>query len=226
VTSITPQIAQRLGCSPWGHVTGFRMRGERLDLERCDGVALTLPGGTRITVPTASVWDISKILPPNAPPLAGSLALDAFAKRALTVDLAAGMLVLETPASLAARTANATEVPVRFDRSAGGLALTPLVAVETARGRLWMELDCGSDGAVIVDRHAAALLHLDPAAKATQPIAMTLAGGIAVEGKALVADLILDGNLGVPVLRRWVMTLDLAAERLWIAPHPALPAAR
>ena len=222
VTAITPQLAARIGCEPWGQITGYRMRGERVDTPRCDGVGLALPGDVAVTVPTAGVWDLAKILPKDAPPLAGSLALDAFAGRALTLDLAAGRLVLETPASLRARIAHSTEVPVRLDRSASGLALTPLVAVETARGRLWMELDCGSDGAVIVGRHAAALLHLDPAATGAQRVSLRLAGGgITVEDKALVADLILDGNLGVPVLRRWIVTLDLAASRLWIAPAPA-----
>ena len=75
--------------------------------------------------------------------------------------------------------------------------------------------------ATVGGRACQALLHLDPAATGAQPVALTLAGGVKVEDKALVADLILDGNLGVPVLRRWIVTLDLAAERLWIAPRPA-----
>ena len=156
--------------------------------------------------------------------LDGSLALDAFAGRALTLDLSAGQLIVDTPASLAARTARAVEVPVRFDRSAQGLALTPLVAVETAKGRLWMELDCGSDGALIVGRHATELLHLDPAAKGAQSLAATIAGGVALAGNARVEDLILDGNIGAPVLKRWIVTLDLARQRLWIAPQTPVAA--
>jgi len=156
--------------------------------------------------------------------LDGSLALDAFAGRALTLDLSAGQLIVDTPASLAARTARAVEVPVRFDRSAQGLALTPLVAVETAKGRLWMELDCGSDGALIVGRHTAELLHLDPAAKGAQSLAATIAGGVALAGNARVEDLILDGNIGAPVLKRWIVTLDLARQRLWIAPQTPVAA--
>jgi hypothetical protein len=220
ITAVTPQFASDIGCQPWGQITGFRMRGERLDLQRCDDVRLSL-AGAGLTVPTAGVWDLAKILPEDAPPLAGSLALDAFAGHAVTLDLAARQLILETAASLRARTAHAVEVPVRFDRSAQGLALTPVVAVETSKGRLWMELDCGSDGALIVGRHAAELLHLDPAARGAQKVAMSLAGGIPVEGKARVENLILDGNIGVPVLRRWTVTLDLAAQRLWIAPRAA-----
>lgn len=218
-TALTPELAGAIGCQPWGQVTGFRMRGERVDVPRCDDVHLEL-AGTAVSVPTAGVWDLAKLLPAGAPPLGGSLALDAFAGRAVTLDLAAGQLVVETAASVAARTAHAVEVVVRFDRSAEGLALTPVAAVTTSRGRLWMELDSGSDAAVIVGRHAAEALHLDRSAKGSQSVAMTLAGGVPVEGKARVEDLILDGILGLPVLRRWVVTLDLAGERLWIAAKP------
>ena len=215
---LTPDFAHRLGCAPWGKVTGFRMRGDRVDAVRCDAVHLDV-GGTPLTIPTAGVWDFSHLLPKNAPPLGGSLALDAFAGRTVTLDLAGHRLILETPASEAARIRHAVEVPVRFERDAGGLALTPLVAVQTSRGSLWMELDCGSDAPLIVDRHAAALLHLDPAGKHGQPLAMTLAGGVPVHGEALVQDLIIDGNIGAPILRQWVVTLDLAQQRAWIAPR-------
>ena len=48
---------------------------------------------------------------------------------------------------------------------------------------------------------------------------LQMAGGPKAEGKALVAPtLIYDGNIGIPVLKGWVVTFDLARERLWIAP--------
>lgn len=215
LTVVTPQLAGAIHCQPWGQVTGYRMRGERLDLARCDGLHPRL-GDVDLRVPTAGVWDLSKILPKDAPPLAGSLAMDAFAGRVLTLDLAGHRLVLETPASLRARIRHAVAVPVRFSRDAQGLALTPLVAVQTPKGRLWMELDCGSDGTVIVNRRVAAALQLDPAHKGAQKLAMTLAGGIPLTANARVDDLIVDGDIGAPVLRQWIVTLDLGHQRLWI----------
>ena len=226
LSMLTPAFAHQLGCAPWGQVTGFRMRGDRVDASRCDEVSLDL-GGTGLTLPTAGVWDFSHLLPKNAPPLGGSLALDAFAGRTVTLDLAANRLILETPASQAARIRHAVEVPTRFSRDVEGLALTPLVAVQTAKGRLWLELDCGSDAPLILGRHTAALLRLDPAAKKTQPLEFTLVGGVPVKGNARLQDLILDGNIGAPILRQWVITIDLAHQRLWIAPHaPGAPPAR
>jgi hypothetical protein len=38
---------------------------------------------------------------------------------------------------------------------------------------------------------------------------------------AFTPDLIMDGNLGMPFLRNWVITLDLQAGTAWIAPAGA-----
>lgn len=217
LTVITPDTAKALGCAPWGQLTGFRMRGDRVDTQRCDHVELRLPG-TRLKLATAGVWDFSRLLPKDAPPLGGSIALDALDGRAITLDLAAGRLIVETPQSLAARVAHATAVPVRFAREVGGQALTPLVAVDTRQGRLWMELDCGSDGSVIVNRPIAAALGLDSANTGKQSVSLSLGGTVPVQADASVKELILDGNIGAPVLRRWVITLDLAHQKLWLVP--------
>jgi aspartyl protease len=220
LTVLSPAFAKEIGCDPWGRITGFRMRGDRVDTQRCDDVHLTV-GGSAIVVPTAGVWDFSKLLPPKAPPLGGSLALDAFTGRTVTLDLGANQLVVETPATAPARVSGAAEVPVRFAREAQGLSLTPLVAVDTARGRLWMELDSGSDGKLVVGRHVADLLRLDPNATGGQDVAVTLAGGVPLESRALVQDLIIDGNIGAPVLATWVVTIDLAGQRAWIRTREA-----
>lgn len=215
LTAITPAAAKSIGCQPWGRITGHRMRGDRVDLERCDKVAIEA-AGVALAPPTVGVFDFAKLLPANAPPLDGSVALDAFAGRAVTLDLGAQRLVIETPASFKARIQGAAEVPVRFARDAGGLALTPFVPVPTPKGAVWMELDSGSNGAVVVAQHNAALLGLNPDSKERQPISMSVEGGPKIEAQAVVMDLVLDGNIGVPVLKDWVVTLDLAHERAWI----------
>ena len=219
ITVATPEFAKDIGCTPWGRLTGHRMRGDRVDGARCDDVELEV-SGVPLELPSVLVWDLSKLLPPDAPPLAGSMGLDAWQNHAVTLDLGAGKLVLETPASLADRVQNAVEVPARFSREIQGLALVPFIAVETPEGRLWMELDSGSDGALIVGRHAAPALGLDARTGGRQATTITLAGGIEINAEAKVDDLIIDGNIGAPILRQWVVTIDLANERLWIAPTP------
>jgi len=214
-TVVTPEFAKSIGCSPWDRVTGFRMRGDRVDAQRCDHVQVDIDH-LHVNIPMVTVFDFSKLLPKGAPPLSGSLALDAFAGEIVTLDLAGGRLIVETPASAKARVRGAQEVPVRFAREASGFSLSPLVAVETPAGQLWMELDCGSDAAIMVARHAAAYVGANPDVE-KQHIAMTLVGGVPVEGQGRVSDFIVDGNIGAPILRKWIVTIDLTNQRLWIA---------
>jgi hypothetical protein len=225
VTMLTPQAAEALGCTPWGQITGFRMRGDRIDALRCDRVAIGI-GALRLTPPTVGVLDFTKLLPASAPRLDGMLALDALADRTITIDLAGRQLIVESAESLATRIQHSTEVVVRFSRDAAGLALSPMVAVETPRGRLWMEIDCGSDATVVVGKHAATALGLDSNVKGAQALTMALAGGVPVRTTATVRDLIMDGNIGVPVLESWVLTLDLARQRMWIAPRECVTTPR
>lgn len=217
MTAISQPFADAIGCKPWGRVTGFRMRGDRVDTPRCDDVRLTA-AGVPLHAPVTGVVDFSTLLPKDAPALDGSVALDAFAGRAVTLDLAARQLIVETPRSLKVRARQGVEVPVRFSREAMGLALGPFVAAPTAKGQIWLELDSGSTGTAVIAQHVADLLGLDPGIQKGQAVDMTLVGGPKISGKVRVEDMILDGNIGVPALKQWVVTLDLADERAWIAP--------
>lgn len=222
VSVVSPQFAGAVGCKPWGRITGFRMTGQRLDFPRCDDLDFQA-GSLTLHVPTAGLFDLSPLLPPDAPPLAGVLALDAFAGRAVSIDLSAGTLTVESPASLAARVRQARAVPLRLVRDAGGVALGTEIGVSTAQGTAWMELDTGSDGALIIGKHVAALFGLDPAATTAQSAILHVPGGVQLQGPALVRDLIMDGNIGQKVLRDWVVTLDLAGGRAWLAPATPRP---
>jgi hypothetical protein len=217
LTLISPSVVDAAGCTPWGRVTGYQMMGARLDSPRCDNVPIDI-GGHRFVSPVALV------LPPSAveskdTDLQGSLALDAFAGRAITLDLAGGHLTVESKASLAERVRGMTPLAIRFSREAGGRSITPLTAVPTAKGMLWMELDSGNGGTMLVSKPYAALVGLDSANADMQKGGFQLQNNVRVESdRFLVKDMIIDGNIGTPFMRHWIITLDLATERAWIAP--------
>lgn len=219
VTIISPTLAKSVGCEPWGNVVGWRMTGQRVDLPHCDNISIDL-GGTTYRVPTAVVFDIMSIAGKDAPPLDGSLALDIFADKAITIEQAKNHLIVETEASLAARTRHAIEVPIRLVREAEGVALSVVVGVPTSKGLAWMELDTGNDDPVIVvSKYIAPLLGVYPASHSSQQIKVALAPGIVLEGSArIIDDLVMDGNIGIPFLRAWNITLDLKHGRAWFAP--------
>lgn len=216
ITVISPALAEKAGCTPWAQITGFRLTGERLTMPRCDGLAMDA-GGEALVAPSAGVFDLAPLLPPDAPRIEGLVALDSLATQPFTLELKAGRLTFETPTSLAARVAEATEVPIRFHRQAGGISLTTMARVPTPQGDLWMQLDSGSDAPVLVARTSAAPLGLDPETP-RQPLRLVVTEGLAADVDARVRDMIIDGNIGLPVMRDWVMTFDLANQKLWVRP--------
>jgi hypothetical protein len=219
ITIISPTLAKSLGCEPWGNVVGLRMTGQRIDLPHCDNISIAL-GEMMYRIPAAAVFDIMSIAGKDAPALDGSLALDIFADKAITIDQAESRLIIESQASLVARTRHATEVPIRLVREAEGLALSVVIGVPTSKGMAWMELDTGNDDpVVVVSKYIAPLLGVDPASHSPHPIEVALGPGIVLEGDAkIVEGLVMDGNIGIPFLRAWNITLDLKHGRAWFAP--------
>lgn len=82
-----------------------------------------------------------------------------------------------------------------------------------------MEMDTGGNASVIVGSHNADLFAMKPDSKEHQHFAATLVGGVPLTAEdAQTMPLVLDGNIGVSTLRHWVVTMDLAHGRAWIAP--------
>lgn len=218
ISYISPAFAQTIGCKPWGQITGFMLTGQRLDMPRCDGLSFDVQGQS-YSAPIAGVFDILKYLPPNVPRIDGSIGLDIFVGRAITLSLTQRTLVVESRASLAARARRGREVPIRLVREVGGAALAVEVAVPTPEGMAWMELDSGNGGATVIGKHLAPLLKLDPGKKEPQPASFQIAGGIPVDGMARVNEtLTMDGNIGTRFMLKWDLTLDLSKGRAWLTP--------
>ncbi|MDB5705432.1 MAG: hypothetical protein JWN66_2548 [Sphingomonas bacterium] len=224
LTLISADTARAAGCTPWGRLTGFQMMGARLDGPRCDGLTMRA-GGLTLTPPVMGLIDMGKGNPNDAA-LDGMIALNLFEHRAVTIDFAAGKLTIESPNSLAKRTAGMRALPIRISREVSGLALAVLAGVPTKNGPLWMELDSGNGGTVLVSKPVAALVGMNPAAEGKQAADFAVVGDIrATTADAFTPDMTIDGNLGMPFLRNWVITLDLAQGRAWIGKPPVGPAA-
>ncbi|MGH8446507.1 MAG: aspartyl protease family protein [Solimonas sp.] len=226
LTVLSPGFAGKAGCKPWGRLVGHTMMANRIDMQRCDGLSFDL-AGLAVKKATVGILDLGPMLGPGAEPVDGLIALDLFAEQAITFDAGAGQLIVESPASLRARTARAQELPVRFTREMQGLTLSASVELRVADGPLYFEIDTGNGGvAVLVAKPYAALFGLDPEAKGGQHLSRRIAPGIDIETDAALApDIILDGNLGLPVLRNWIVTLDLHGGRLWLSPGSSAPRA-
>jgi hypothetical protein len=221
-TVVSPEFAATAGCKPWGEIGGYTMAGVKLAMPRCDGLHFQVDGYP-LTAPVAGVMQVAPLVSKDAAPIEGLLALDVFAGRTITMDFAGGKLYVESPESAKQRIAGARELPVRLAREVQGLALAVNLEVPTEKGIARFELDSGAGGALLVSKAYAPLFGLDPEAKGPVPGKFEVAPGITAQGQVLVKEMNIDGNLGMPFLKDWIVTLDLAAGRMWLQPTRATP---
>ena len=221
-TFISPEIAKELDCEKGARVVGFRMTGDKLEAPRCDDVPLTI-GGHRFTIPTAGVYQVGEF---NAKGVTvdGLVALDIFEGRTITMDFAGLKLIVETPQSAARRIAGATELPARLIREMGGYAITIDVQVPSKMGHLGFEIDSGNGGTILVAKPYAAAFGFDPD-KGPRMGSIPIGKGIEASGFIMPAGITLDGNLGMPFLKNYVVTVDLEKGRLWLKPNLTPPPA-
>ncbi len=223
ITLVSPESAKRAGCEPWGRITGFDMMGTRHDGPYCgDAIPVTL-AGTTLTPPALGVIKMAEINPRDAE-LDGIIGLDLFEGRTLTLDFAAGTLTLESEASRTARIAVMRPLRIRLKREVNGCALAVMAAVPSKKGTLWFELDSGNGGTVLASKPIAQLVGMDPKVDGKQTADFEVLGEIrATTPDAFAPDMTMDGNLGMPFLRNWVVMLDLAKGLAWIGKPPAPP---
>jgi len=221
ITIVSPALAREMGCTPFGRLAGHRMTGEKLEMPRCDAARIDW-AGTSLIAPVAGVFDVTPLAAADAAPVDGLLALDIFAGKTVTLDMAGLTLTVETAESAAERIRGAAELPAKLAREIGGRALAVYVGVPSAQGPLAFELDSANGGTILVSKPYAALMGLDPEGGPQQG-RFALAPGIEASGLMFAPDLLIDGNLGVPFMKHWVITMDLAHGRVWLKPSRQPP---
>jgi len=222
VSFISPALAQELGCEKGAHLVGFRMTEDKLDTPRCDNLPVVIDGH-KFTIPVAGVYEVGQLNAKEAAnTIDGLIALDIFAGRTVTLDFAGGRIILETPDSALARERNGTEMPARIGRELSGRAVEIYIDVPSKMGTLEFQFDSGNGGTILVNKTYAAALGIDPA-KGPQQGRVELGKGIVAEGLIFPADVTLDGNLGMPFLKNYLVTLDLDHGRVWLAKNPTAP---
>ena len=214
VTLLSEAFSKSVDCKFWGRTTGYNMFGKRSDSPHCDNVQITA-GDVALTPVNVGTIDFGDQFAGDKTP-DGLLSLDAFDGKAITLDQAAATLTIETAASLAKRTKTMKELPFRLSRECSARCLSAFIGVPTVEGMTWLILDSGAGGVSLISKDHAKLFGLDPGRK-EQQLKCEIAPGVSVDSPVLVTDMIMDGNLGQPFMKEYVMTFDLAKGRLWVA---------
>ncbi len=214
VTLLTEQFSKSLDCKFWGRTTGYDMFGHRSDGPHCDNVQITA-GEVALTPVNIGKIDFGERFAGDKTP-DGLLSLDAFDGKAITLDQIAGTLTIETRASLNKRTKTMKELPFRISRECSARCLSAFLGVPTPEGMTWLILDSGAGGVSLISKDHAKVFGLQPDVK-EQRLKFDAAPGVPIDSPVLVTDMIMDGNLGQPFMSQYVITLDLANGRFWLA---------
>lgn len=217
---VTPEFSRDLGFAPFGRLTAFKHTGERVQFPRIQVRGLSV-GGVQMQQTELALFDVMKLLE-GAPIVQGVIALNTFDGAALTIDFATNRLTLENKDSLSTRIKEMKPLRIRAARQSGGAALDVFVAVDSPRGTLWLELDSGNAGPVLISPHAAEQLGLKLNGETT---AATLRLSPEIEYSCTVAskETIYDGVLNATFFQQHIITLDLRNMRAWVrrnAPSP------
>ncbi len=219
-TLVTPDFAERIGCTPWGRAVGHRMRGEAIEAQFCGPTEFA--AGEVALNDTIGVFDLASLLPPEFPPVGGILALSSFSGQVVTLDLAARELIIESDSSLHERVGTAEGLPLRQQRELTGLALTPFVPIAADPGPLWFLVDSGQLGPIFLAPHAAAILENNElVSRSEDALAFNLQlGDVALPGTpALEVHILYDGVINAATLEVVVITFDFQNNRVWIMPR-------
>ncbi len=222
LTLITPEIADKINCTPFGRITGFRMTGERVDLQRCGKVEFNVEG-TPLQI-EATVFDLMSLLPKDCPKVGGMFSLDTFRNHAITLDLSRNRLIIETKDSLEDRITTMNPVNMRINHQTGGWGLDIFVEIEANRGSLWLELDTGNTGNVLLAPHAIEQLSLTVPLSDNKTIGqdsdvfettLNIVGLGPLTVMARKRELIYDGVLNASTIEKLILTMDLTNEAMW-----------
>lgn len=216
VTLVSPAMADALGCIARGRVVGHRMTGEPFVSQSCVAPPLEI-AGWRAPAQTLGVFDLMALLPAGWPRVDGLLSLRTFAGERVTLDLAHDTLLVARARADSAPPG--TRVPGRTASGPSGAELLVYVGVPVTPDTLWLLVDSGNLGPVLLAPHAARLLGVADSVGAEATVQLPMAPGLTESVAILVRELILDGALNAAWLERGRLTFDLATGETWWVPR-------
>jgi hypothetical protein len=229
---ISEALAARIGCQPDGSTfTGQRMSGQ----------SVTIPLGTMSSLQIGEhssrearvgIFDMHAMA--GLEQVEGFLSLTCFRALPVTIDYAAGLVILEDEASLARRAERGSLIPVQIEYD--GCSTRLLLRLDLPSGRvITVEVDTGSESVILDESLAADVgvdLH-DPSVRMHEGTDETghqftryfagVLGDIGVAGAphyhvtapdVMFQKIIYDGLAGDRFLRNFTTTYDLANERM------------
>lgn len=225
LTFVSPDVVGELGCEPFGEATGFRADGEKVAFPRCGPVNLAIDG-YRVR-DEVGVFDLMAMIRKQVeqarkqgkdvsmpPALGGMIALPSFRHHAVTLDYARDRIIIETPQSLRRRIASMRPLKIRMATLPSG-GMEVFVQAQAKKGNRWLQLDSGNNGPTFLAPHSLQQLGIAKTDEPPEMLNLQLTDFDTVQTQVKRRAMIYDGQLGLDLIRKLVITLDLESGRAW-----------
>jgi hypothetical protein len=211
VDLIDASVAQNLASTSFGVLTGSRMTGEQLQvpLRRVAGFG----AGARVEKDAvAGIFDIASHLAPSRTPVIGAVSLSFFEKHPVTLDFPRNLVSFESPVSLKKRASEPAASLVLRRFSPAGVDGFVRITIDGGEPRLF-EIDTAS---------TAVLTRPSPGVEECERnVGFADLPSVRARVPVYVRSIVHEGVLGIPFLRRFSLTFDIAGRKLWMRPAAA-----
>jgi hypothetical protein len=212
VDVLSGQAARRAHLKTDDVFTGWRMRGDRIDLPIGTITSIAI-GPTLVNGPWVTEWDAL-----DGHGVDGLISASQFRNVPVTFDYVHRVLTFEDADSLALRTNGATRVPLLLQDDRG-ISLGIFARFDFGHGQSGLcEIDTGSQGIFLAKRFAEKF-GLAAGIATARLDAIGLYGAPSVDGKPMdvrFGDLIYDCNVGNDFWKGRVFTLDIPHKALYV----------
>jgi hypothetical protein len=230
ISVLSQSLVDKLGGKPAGRFTGFRLTGERIDLQLFTIPELRLGPVVEKNALVAGWNGLDKFH------LAGMISLDFFRDRPFTLDFRSHQLVLETARGLAARRKHGSLVPVQLD-DMRGISMDLFAPFRIDGKAAECEVDTGSQGYVFASRYMSMLGLTAQSSGVEESEHTSILGNKEVRYRALAPslrlddtemgtedkpsvlfeDIIYDCNVGIDFWKNRVVTFDIPHKETMVS---------
>lgn len=217
VSFFSPEIAKEMNCSPISGAAGYNAGGMKFTLKRCEDIDLKI---SDLSIKRdVYVADPTPFFPNAKAKIDGSIALDVFDNRILTIDMAGNRLWVETEKSFKQKTKNMKELTSRLSREVAGSALDIFIAAKTPKGKIWMLFDTGNTNKLLFTPSAQNQLGIDfngeNNEKIIKPVSLDIIGIGEFKADGREREMIYDGMLNYEVIEKMTFTVDFRNGKMW-----------
>lgn len=217
ITTVSPNIIEELNKSAYGNNVGFRMSGEKVEMQLCDSLVIKI-GGIDFYHPYVAVFDVMSLLPNEFERVDGIISMKTFENNEIILNLSDNKLIIETEGSFKEKIDQMNSIPSRFTNGPNGSELDIFIGIKAYDHLWWFLFDTGNIAKTKISRNIAQEWELPYQENEVTEIGdykFELAGD-SIAALTIIDNIIYDGALSYDFIRQSEYAISFTNQKVWI----------